>query len=159
MCDAVRQAYVKTIVQAFVVPALAKNARPAPSATSGQALSNRVREGVEWERGTRRFRMEKRLMARRWATRPTRIYPIGEDLKSCQGLVPLLLGEQILTLIVLPPIMASVVWLLSRGWAGGVQGGTISETTKQRQKLLFWFLVIFLYALAIAIYGYSWLTG
>ena len=69
------------------------------------------------------------------------------------------LGEQILTLIILPPIMASLVWLLSRGWAAGVQGGTISETTKQRQKLLFWFLVIFLYAVAIAIYGYSWLTG
>ena len=50
MCDAVRQAYVKNIVQAFVVPALAKYARA----------------------GHPTFQNGKGLMVKGWATRPAR---------------------------------------------------------------------------------------
>jgi hypothetical protein len=69
------------------------------------------------------------------------------------------LGEQILILIFAPPSVAAAVWLFSRGWALAVQGGTTSETTKSRQRLLFWFLLVYLYVMAIGIFGYAWLTA
>ena len=69
------------------------------------------------------------------------------------------LNEQILVLIFGPPFGAAVAWLFSRGWALVVQGGTTSETTKSRQRLLFWFLLVYLYVMAIGILGYAWLTA
>ena len=80
-----------------------------------------------------------------------------EENMNRPGAAPL--GEQILILIIGPPFGATVVWLLSRGWAATVQGGAVSEATKKRQKLLFWFLLIYLYVMAIVVFGYAWLTG
>ena len=69
------------------------------------------------------------------------------------------LGEQVLILILGPPIMSGLIWLLSRGWALTVQGGVASERTKKRQKWEFWGVLIGLYVMAAAVFGYAWLTG
>ena len=65
------------------------------------------------------------------------------------------LSEQILFDIVLPPIGAALWWLMSRGWAGTVQGGDVSGETKNRQKVEFVVLLVATYALmfSITIYG------
>jgi hypothetical protein len=68
-------------------------------------------------------------------------------------------GEQLLILVAGPPIMAGLIWLLSRGWALTVQGGTSSQTTRKRQKLEFWVVLVVLYAVGAGIFGYAWLTG
>jgi len=51
------------------------------------------------------------------------------------------LGEQLAILIVGPPVMAGLFWLMSRGWAFSVQGGKTSEKTKGRQKIEFWMIL------------------
>jgi len=65
------------------------------------------------------------------------------------------LSEQILYDIILPPVGAAIWWLMSRGWAGSVQGGSVSDTTKQRQKTEFIVILIATYVLmfSITIYG------
>jgi hypothetical protein len=65
------------------------------------------------------------------------------------------LWVQMLTLIFGPPVMACLVWLLSRGWAMGVQGGRVSEKTKRRQKIEFWSVLIGLYILGFGIALYA----
>jgi uncharacterized membrane protein HdeD (DUF308 family) len=64
--------------------------------------------------------------------------------------------EQLAIFVLAPPIMASLVWMMSRGWAKAVQGGAVSEATKRRQKIEFWGFVIFGYAAALAVFLYSW---
>jgi len=44
------------------------------------------------------------------------------------------IGQQILIILVGPPIMAGLWWLGSRGFGGVVQGRSVSERTKSRQK-------------------------
>jgi hypothetical protein len=61
------------------------------------------------------------------------------------------LSEQFMIAILGPPIMATLWWLASRGFAQTVQGQTISEKTKQRQKKEFWILLVALYALGFGI--------
>lgn len=66
------------------------------------------------------------------------------------------LSEQILYDIIIPPVGAAIWWLMSRGWAGTLQGGTVSETTKRRQRIEFFALLVGVYVLmfSITIYGY-----
>ena len=68
------------------------------------------------------------------------------------------LGEQLAILIVGPPIMAGLVWLMSRGWAIGVQRGSASEKTRMRQKVEFWMVLIAMYVIGFAMALYAWLT-
>jgi uncharacterized membrane protein HdeD (DUF308 family) len=68
------------------------------------------------------------------------------------------LGEQLAILILGPPIMATLVWFMSRGWAHTVQGEVVSERTKHRQKVEFWILLITMYAISIGMSIYAWLT-
>jgi len=65
------------------------------------------------------------------------------------------LSEQIFYDIVIPPVGTAIWWLMSRGWAGTVQGGSVSDTTKQRQKTEFVVILIAAYVLmfSITIYG------
>ncbi len=57
------------------------------------------------------------------------------------------LPQQLLLDLIARPILASVWWLLSRGWAGAVQSGEITGKTKSRQRIGFAVLVAVLYAL------------
>ncbi len=66
--------------------------------------------------------------------------------------------QQILYDIFLPPVGAGIWWLMSRGWAISVQGGTVSETTKRRQGTMFWVLLIFVYAVGITMTFYAYFT-
>jgi hypothetical protein len=65
------------------------------------------------------------------------------------------MGQQILIILIGPPVMAALWWLGSRGFGGVVQGGSVSERTKSRQKKGFWILLAALYALGFAIMVYS----
>lgn len=65
------------------------------------------------------------------------------------------LGQQLLIILFGPPIMA-ILWLfMSRGWATAVQGGTVSERTKQRQKKLFWVALILGYIVVVGMKIYA----
>ncbi len=66
------------------------------------------------------------------------------------------LYQQILSDIFIPPVGTVLWWLMSRGWALTVQGGTVSEMTKRRQKVEFVVVLIGVYLLmfSITIYGY-----
>lgn len=55
--------------------------------------------------------------------------------------------QQVLLDVVAPPVGASLWWLMSRGWAGAVQGSNVSETTRKRQRRLFWVVLGMLYLL------------
>ncbi len=66
------------------------------------------------------------------------------------------IGEQIAILIVGPPLMASLFWLMSRGWATTVQGGVPSEKTKRRQKVEFWIVLIAMYLIGFSMAFYAW---
>jgi hypothetical protein len=61
------------------------------------------------------------------------------------GALPI--GQMILLDIVVPPIGTCVWWLMARGWAGLVQLGRPSETTKRRQKWEFLAILIAAYLL------------
>jgi hypothetical protein len=54
--------------------------------------------------------------------------------------------------------MAGLVWLMSRGWAISVQGGTASEKTKDRQKIQFWVFLVIMYVVVFGMALYAWLT-
>ena len=65
--------------------------------------------------------------------------------------------SQMIALDLLVPPIGTFIWLLmSRGWAAMVQGGTISERTKKRQKWEFWVVLASAYLLmcGITLYGY-----
>lgn len=68
------------------------------------------------------------------------------------------IGEQLLTFSLGPPIMACLWWIMSRGWASTVQGGRVSDRTKQRQKLEFWILLAAMYVFGIGLLLYEWLA-
>jgi len=70
------------------------------------------------------------------------------------GALPI--SEQILLDLFLPPVGTMVWWFMSRGWAGAVQGGRPTETTKLRQKREFWVILIAAYLLMYAITAYGW---
>lgn len=68
------------------------------------------------------------------------------------------LGEQLAILILGPPIMAGLMWLMSRGWASSIQGGTVSNRTRRRQKIEFWAVLIAMYLIGFGMALYAWLT-
>jgi hypothetical protein len=68
------------------------------------------------------------------------------------------LPEQIAILLLGPPIGTWIWWILSRGWAKGVQGGSVSERTKRRQKIEFWIILTFTYIMFLGIFIYAWVT-
>ena len=55
--------------------------------------------------------------------------------------------QQIMLDIFAPPILAIMWWLFSRGWAGTIQGGEVSQMTKDRQAKGFWIVLITLYVI------------
>jgi hypothetical protein len=67
------------------------------------------------------------------------------------------LGEQIAILILGPPIMATLIWFMSRGWATSIQGGVASNKTKHRQKVEFWVVLVAMYFLGFGMALYAWL--
>jgi hypothetical protein len=69
------------------------------------------------------------------------------------------LWEQILTVGFGPPIMAWLFKFRASGWAHTVQGETLSETTKKRQKLEFWVVLGLLYAIGIGVFIYASVTS
>jgi len=68
---------------------------------------------------------------------------------------PAPLIEQMLIFVLGPPIMAGLFWLKARGWARTVQGETVSETTKRRQKMEFWVLLSLGYLLSVSCVVYE----
>ena len=66
------------------------------------------------------------------------------------------MSEQILYDLILPPIGAVLWWLMSRGLATTVQGRTVSEETKRRQKFEFVVVLIGVYLImfSITIFAY-----
>jgi len=65
------------------------------------------------------------------------------------------LYQQILTAVFFPPVGAAIWWLMSRGWAMTVQGGTVSERTRRRQKTEFWVLLLIVYAMYFVMMIYA----
>jgi len=65
------------------------------------------------------------------------------------------LSEQLTIAATGPPIMAALWWLRSRGMARVVQGGSVSQRTKQRQKTGFLVLLGAMYLLALGILLYA----
>jgi hypothetical protein len=51
--------------------------------------------------------------------------------------------------------MAALWWIESRGFGRVVQGGSVSDRTKSRQKRGFWFLLGVLYLLTLGIMLYA----
>jgi hypothetical protein len=72
------------------------------------------------------------------------------------GALPLF--DQILMDLFIPPLGAAVWAFLVRGWAMTVQGGEVSELTRQRQKKEFWIILIVAYLLMFGITIYGLLT-
>lgn len=68
------------------------------------------------------------------------------------------IGEQLLIFTIGPPIMASLIWMMSRGWAHTVQGALISDRTRKRQKIEFWVVLIVMYLFSVGVVLYEWLT-
>jgi hypothetical protein len=68
------------------------------------------------------------------------------------------LWEQLAFGLFAPPIMAVVLRLMMKGWATIVQGGTISETTRKRQRVLFWGVLILMYLIVFGEIIYPWMT-
>jgi hypothetical protein len=68
------------------------------------------------------------------------------------------LGEQLAIVLLGPPIMAALVWFMSRGWALSVQAGVASDRTKRRQRVEFWMVLALMYSITIGMAVYTWLT-
>ena len=54
--------------------------------------------------------------------------------------------------IFVPPVMALLVGVLSRGWASIVQGGNVSGATRKRQKMEVWIVLCLMYAMVLGIF-------
>jgi hypothetical protein len=61
--------------------------------------------------------------------------------------------ERTLVLLLGPPILSCLVWLMAGGWAQTVQGGEVSSRTKDRQRFEFWLLLGALYGGEIIIFA------
>ncbi len=66
--------------------------------------------------------------------------------------------QLILLDLVAPPVIAGIWWMMSRGWAGAIQGGSTSAKTKARQAKEFWAVLILIYLMAFGVTIYAWLT-
>jgi|HubBroStandDraft_1064217.scaffolds.fasta_scaffold663430_2 hypothetical protein len=67
------------------------------------------------------------------------------------------LWEQLIILILGPPIMTALWWFAARGWALTVQGGTASSKTKRRQKVEFYVVLVVMYVVGLGMALYAWL--
>lgn len=52
------------------------------------------------------------------------------------------MSQTLMVVLFGPPCIAGVWWLLSHGWGKTVQGGSVSERTKKRQRVEFWVLLV-----------------
>ncbi len=70
------------------------------------------------------------------------------------GALPL--PQQVLLDLIAPPIVAAAWFVLSRVRAGAIRGGSVTASTKERQKLAFWALLCvgYLVMFGITIYGF-----
>jgi hypothetical protein len=73
------------------------------------------------------------------------------------GALPL--QQQLLIAIAGPPVMVVLWWLASRGIGLSIQGGSVSDRTKQRQRRRFWILLAVLYAIGFGTIIYAHLTS
>jgi hypothetical protein len=64
------------------------------------------------------------------------------------------IGQQIVLDIVAPPILTALWWLFSRGWANAVQGGDVSEMTRDRQGKGLWIVLAGLYLIMFGATAY-----
>jgi hypothetical protein len=69
-----------------------------------------------------------------------------------------LLGEQILSVLITPPLIALCFWVLGRGLATQVRGGSASDETKRRLREHFWTVLLGVYAIAIGTFIYAHFT-
>lgn len=53
-----------------------------------------------------------------------------------------------------PPIMTALWWVMSRGWALGIQRGKVSDRTRARQKREFFVLLVVLYLIGFGMSFY-----
>ena len=65
------------------------------------------------------------------------------------------LWQEIAFDLLVPFGMALLIALSSRGWAHIVQGSSISERTRRRQKAEFWIVLCVLYAMSFGIFCYA----
>jgi hypothetical protein len=74
--------------------------------------------------------------------------PVGPDAAP--------LWEQVLIVVLSPPLSAGAWWLLSRGWGQSVQGGSVSQRTRTRQTWGFWIVLAlgYLVTISMAVYAY-----
>jgi hypothetical protein len=65
------------------------------------------------------------------------------------------IGQLILLDVLVPPIGTCIWWLMARGWAGIVQLGSPSDSTRKRQKWEFFVILVTAYLLmfGITVYG------
>jgi hypothetical protein len=71
----------------------------------------------------------------------------------CPGAAPV--WEQALIGVFGPPVL-SILWRFrARGWARIVQGSSVSDRTKRRQKSEFWILLAGSYVMMIGIFVYA----
>jgi hypothetical protein len=68
------------------------------------------------------------------------------------------LSEQVVIIVFGPPIMAALWWAASRNLARILQGGSVSEKTKGRQRKEFWAYLAALYILCLGVFLYAALT-
>ena len=67
--------------------------------------------------------------------------------------------SQIILLDLIAPPIAAILWqVMSRGWAGVVQLGQLSQETKRRQNLGFWAILGLGYFVMFGITIYAYLT-
>jgi len=64
------------------------------------------------------------------------------------------LAQQYLLDSVAPPVMATLWWFFSRGWATAVQAGELSDRTRKRQKSGFFLVLGLLYVLMFGMTTY-----
>jgi hypothetical protein len=70
--------------------------------------------------------------------------------------VALPLGQQLALDVMLPPVMAVLVWLLSRGGANVFEEGHPSQGSLSWLRRSFWIQLAFFYCLAFGITGYAY---
>ncbi len=75
------------------------------------------------------------------------------------GAAALPISQQFVIVIVGPPVMAALWWMVSRGYGEAVQGGSVSERTKSRQRRGFWIVLGLLYLVGFAILLYALFRG
>jgi hypothetical protein len=65
------------------------------------------------------------------------------------------LWQQVLVLVLMPPCVSCLCWVMMRGKAASIQGSDISVKTKDRQRFEFWTLIAVLYVGALFLFIYA----